>query len=477
MRSINFSKILNNKVLHDFYYYFIFYLYFIVTFFIYFIAPIFIKIMVLMRIEDRVRWKERIFPTYDISGNSIKKNVLWFHVSSIGELNSIKSLLYFFNKKYNHYTLLITSYTKTSASIFKDLGLSNAIHQYAPLDSPQSVTAFLKLWKPHFAVFVESEIWPILLLKTSKICPIIMLNARFSKKGWKRWQLIKPVFIRLLKLFDQIITCSKKDLDNIVSLDTEYFAQKTHFFCNIKYFSNDIAFDPKEYEYLRQYLKKKRILVCASTHGEEERQLMVIHANLKQQIQQMLTIIVPRHSSRSHAIIHDAKRLKLNGILYSQYSHLSNKFNESNNITIGNRVKKVCNESSYIKYLENLDILVVDSIGKLGIFYRLADSIFVGGSLVPHGGQNVLEPLQLGKSVTIGRYYNNFTDIVETAVNKGILKIALNTEELLLNIKNDLAIDSNHNLKPKINDNIRTSILAIKTKNFDKICTLLERYI
>ena len=148
---------------------------------------IFLVIRAFKKKEDPKRYKEKL----GYASISFKSNVIWFHVASLGEIKSIHKIIkhYQKNKKIN---LLITSVTTSSANYFEQyLKNENTFHQYAPIDSPIIIDRFLKFWKPKFSVFVESEIWPNMIFKTSKKCKIILLNARISKNSFKKWKFLK----------------------------------------------------------------------------------------------------------------------------------------------------------------------------------------------------------------------------------------------------------------------------------------------
>ena len=165
---------------------------------------IFLKIRVAKNKEDKNRYLEKL----SYLKTAPKPGVIWFHVASLGEIKSIHPIISYFQKK--KINLLITSVTVSSYEYFKNnLENENTFHQYAPIDSPIIISKFLKLWQPRLAVFVESEIWPNMIVQTSKQCKLILLNCRISKKSFNKWKIIRKTFKAILEKFDVILAQGK----------------------------------------------------------------------------------------------------------------------------------------------------------------------------------------------------------------------------------------------------------------------------
>lgn len=424
--------------------------------------------------NNTVKLRERlgIYSPSSKNGTQVSNFVVWFHAASVGEVNSIRPFLAIFSEHYPNATFLITTRTNTSAALCETLRMKKVTHVYAPIDTPQAVGAFLSHWAPNIAIFVESEIWPLLLVKTNNMpnkCSMVLLNARFSDNKWKRWRLCMPALRYFLSIFNLIVASSKKDMQRITSIDRELFTPKTHFFGNIKIFGQ-LDYDKKEYSAYAKLWSNRVIFVCSSTHAGEEEILIATHKKLRRSIPNLLTIMVPRHPERADAV---AKIISLSRLSYITYSTFHLDISEEAKLASGRHVVRMHNSK---QNAENVEVFLVDAIGKLGTFYRLANVVFVGGSMVEFGGQNILEPLSVEKRVVIGENYNNFTEIVEAAREAGVVCIAHNQAELESMVHN--AIESSARFKDPSYDQhtvaIRSFLDTIRGHNFQKLYGVLD---
>jgi 3-deoxy-D-manno-octulosonic-acid transferase len=176
-------------------------LYVFLTYLIYPFLKIILKHRVQRGKEDKQRYSEKL----GITNIKSEPNVIWFHVSSLGEIKSIDPIIKYFQRN-TESKLLITSVTLSSYEYFKkELEHKNTYHQFAPLDNPMIIKKFLKNWQPKIAIFVESEIWPNLITQTSKECKLILLNCRISKNSYKIWKIFKKSFKNILNHFEYIV--------------------------------------------------------------------------------------------------------------------------------------------------------------------------------------------------------------------------------------------------------------------------------
>ena len=307
-------------------------------------------------------------------------------------------------------TLLVTTGTVTSARIAAEELSGIATHQYIPLDGPRMVERFLTHWKPNAAFFVESEIWPNLIYKTSdQGIPLILLNARMSMKSSRAWRRVgrKRTAASLFTRFDLILTQTPVDLLHF----TRLCASNVEHVGNLKLDAPAIEFDQSALGELRKAIGPRTVFVAASTHPGEDEQIAEANTIVRRSHPDLLTIIVPRHPERGARI---AELLNDNGRKTSQRSL-------SEEIT------------------KDVEFYVADTIGELGLFYSLSDATFVGGSLVPHGGQNPVEPLRLGNPVLLGPHTKNFQDINATLDQHAAIIRVTDAEELAKQIEQILA--------------------------------------
>ena len=314
------------------------------------------------------------------------------------------------NKNIN--TILITTITLSSSDIIekKIKNKIKIVHQFLPLDFPILVKKFIKHWSPDIAMFIESEIWPNLIheIKKNQI-PLMLVNARVSKKSFKRWKYVKSLAKKIFGSFD-LCLASNKETENFL---IELGAKKIKNIGNLKFsktnIKNDIIMEDKKFN---NFLNDKIIWCVASTHENEELICAKAHQEIKKTIPNIFTVIIPRHVSRVESIKNQILNLNL----------------------------KVENLSNF-SFTSEIDILIVDSFGNNNKFYSLANIVFLGGSLIKHGGQNPLEPARLGCNVIHGPFISNFYEIYEYLNKLKISQKINNPNEIssyvLKNIKKD----------------------------------------
>lgn len=306
-----------------------------------------------------------------------KGKLIWIHGASVGESNSVVPLMNRLSELYPAMSILLTTGTKSSAKTIQGRLPERAFHQYVPVDAPRAVKRFIKHWKPDLAIWVESELWPNLVQHThmNKI-PMMLINARISKRSYSRWLRFRNAFLTLMNGFQIIFAGSDEDARLYKNLG----ASNVHSVGNLKYDAPTLPADPSVTSGILGKIGDRRIWVASSTHAGEEEMIAEAHVKLREVFPELLTILVPRHATRGQEIAELLARRKL---------------------TVSARSKKQ-------KILPETDMYVADTMGELGIFYRLAGIVFIGGSLVPHGGHNPIEPAQLDCALLCGPHMHNF---------------------------------------------------------------------
>ena len=365
-----------------------FFLYQILIIILLIFSPLIIFFRILKKKEDKKRYKEKFcFP----SKNRINGNLIWFHGSSVGELLSILPLVQELEKNKSINQILVTTSTLSSAQIFKKFSFKKTIHQFFPIDSILFSYKFLNYWKPTIAIFVESEIWPsIFRALNKKSIPLKLLNARITKKTFNKWRLVKKFSNSVFQNISIAYPQNQETLNYLKKLNVE----KIKKIGNLKFFNNQKSKLTKlDNTFLKNINLKKKDWCASSTHPGEEIICADVHINLKKKYKNLLTIIIPRHIHRVNKIVNEIKSLDLNIVLHSS------------------RPKK----------LNNTDIYLVDTYGETQKFYHSSDIVFMGKSISGKGGQNPLEPTNLGSTVLYGPNVDNFKDTYKL-LNK--LKVA-----------------------------------------------------
>ncbi len=340
-------------------------------------SPIIFVYRIFSNKEDIKRLSEKFsFPSAD------KKNgkLIWFHCASVGEIMSIIPLIEYYEKKKPIKQILVTSSTVSSSKILKKFNFKKTTHQFFPIDHIFFTNKFLKYWKPSIAIFIESEIWPCFFknLKKNNI-PLILLNARLTKKTFKKWMNIK----NFAKSIFNLITISYPQNLETISYLKKLDVKKIKNIGNLKFINNKENESSTLDDKLKKILKNKRIWVASSTHKYEEVFCAKAHIELKKKIRNLVTIIIPRHVHRVVEIISEIKELDL----------------------------KIITHSSKLKNLKNLDVYLVDTFGETNKFHKIGCSVFLGGSIIKRGGQNPLEAARYGAKILHGPNIDNFKDV------------------------------------------------------------------
>ncbi|MBN1684518.1 MAG: lipid IV(A) 3-deoxy-D-manno-octulosonic acid transferase [Gammaproteobacteria bacterium] len=353
------------------------------TFLFYLLLP-FIMLRLLWRSLKapayRRRWSER-FGFFKLPPNF--KNAIWIHAVSVGEVLSAVPLIQSLQKQYPHHVMLVTTMTPTGSARVQSLFKESVYHIYLPYDLPCIIKRFLNKIQPKIAIIMETEIWPNLLHEChQRHIPILIGNARLSLKSMRYYSFFKKFIKNCLKHVSIIAPQSKRDAEHFLQLGVD--PHKIQLLGNIKFDVKPPEGIETKAKNLRKQLGEKRIIwVVGSTHEGEDEQILDAYQHLKAAAPNTLLILVPRHPER-----------------FENVSNLC----KSRGFTIARRsLKETCNDST--------DIYLGDTMGEMMTFYATSDIAYVGGSLVPTGGHNLLEPALFSLPILTGPHTFNFQEI------------------------------------------------------------------
>ncbi len=314
--------------------------------------------------------------------------LIWLHAASVGETVSVMPLIERLLRDFPACRVLVTTGTVTSANLCRDMLPDGAFHQYVPVDRPAWVGRFLDHWRPDLALWVESELWPNLLhgLRRRNI-PAALINTRISSRSHRRWRRFPRFAKSLLGTFDVCLAPDDEQAARLNDLGAGHIAVTG----NLKDAAGPLPVDRVELLRLTGLVAARPVWLAASTHPGEEAVAEHIHESLKPKFNGLLTIIAPRHPERGAEI---AQGLEKSGLVVARRSQ-------------GHDIQ------------DNTDVYLADTLGELGLIYRLATIAFVGGSLVPHGGQNLREPARLHCAILFGRHIENFASVADQLIGIG----------------------------------------------------------
>ena len=368
---------------------------------IFIISPLIILIRLIKKKEDPKRFLEKFC---FFSKKRAHGKVIWFHGASVGELQSIIPLLERLEKKNNIRQILITSNTVSSSKIIRNFKSKKVIHQFFPIDTNFHSKKFINYWNPSLVFFIDSEIWPNMIynLNERKIS-VNLINARITKKSFKRWKLFPNFSKKIFEKFDLCLSSSKESQSYCKKLGLK----SPKFFGNLK-FSQSENENVSLKKDIQKFLKKRIVWCASSTHETEEKLCGNIHNELKKSYKNLLTIIIPRHINRAQYIKNELENINL-----KVHSH--------------NSEKKINKET---------DIYLVDVYGLTKSFFNISKNIFLGGSIINHGGQNPLEATRYGCNVIHGPHVSNFKEIYNFLKKNKISYKISNQPEMLKVLKN-----------------------------------------
>ncbi|MEA2820152.1 MAG: 3-deoxy-D-manno-octulosonic-acid transferase [Bradyrhizobium sp.] len=367
------------------------------------LAPVLIRQRLKQGKEDSARINERRGMTADVRPQG---PLVWIHGASVGEVLAAAGLIE--RLRALNLRILLTSGTVTSAAVVARRFPPDVIHQYVPYDSPRYVARFLDHWQPSLALFIESDLWPNLILAgAARRLPMVLINGRMSHRSFPRWRRISGTIGALLGRFEVCLAQSEVDAERFTALGSRNVVTTG----NLKLDVPAPPADTARLERLMAVTRGRPVIVAASTHAGEEEILGEVHRELARYFPSLLTVIVPRHPNRGEAI---AGMIAASGLHVALRSH-----EELPTATT--------------------DIYVADTMGELGLFYRLAPIVFMGGSLVEHGGQNPIEAIKLGAAIVHGPHVFNFTELYDALDAGGGAKHADAQQALVKQIRQWLA--------------------------------------
>ncbi len=340
------------------------------------LAPILLRRRRARGKEDPLRFREKMARGMRARP---KGPLIWVHAASVGESKSVLPLIEATLARRPDAHLLITTGTLTSARMLeKDLP-PRAIHQFAPLDVPPYVHRFLKHWKPDLVLWVESEFWPTALSAiAARRIPAILINARLSDRSFRRLRRLRSLSHEMMRSFVLGLAPTKEMAERLQAIGLN----RVKIVGNLKGAADALAHDEGALQQLRDAIGTRPVFVAASTHEGEDAILADAVTAMVERHKDVLAIIVPRHPERG---------AKLRGLY-------------------GASGVGVALRSAGDAIDADTRFYIADTMGELGLFYRLAGAVFMGGSLIAHGGQNPLEPARLGLGVAHGPHVFNFRE-------------------------------------------------------------------
>ncbi len=315
--------------------------------------------------------------------------VIWVHAASVGESVSVLPLITRLLDNYPTLHIVLTTGTVTSARMMEGKLPARCLHHYVPVDNIRVVKRFIRHWQPMLALWVESELWPNLLAEAARCCKVVMVNGRVSHKStlfWARYPLLRK---QVLRCFSLCLVQSEEDRQRLLAME----ATHVKVLGNLKYDAPPLAASDEAVAVIGMMVQGRDIWLAASTHEGEEVLAAEAHKRLKQRHPSLLTIIVPRHTHRAEAL---CEQLRQQGVTLA-----------------------VRSKGDYIK--AETDIYIADTMGELGVFFRISPIVFIGASLVPKGGHNPLEAARLGCALLMGPYSYNCEGICQHLAEQGAL--------------------------------------------------------
>lgn len=331
--------------------------------------------------EHTERWSERLGIA---SAARPEGRLVWLHGASVGEAMSSLILIRRLIADTPHLRVLVTTGTLTSAALMAERLPTGVVHQFLPVDTSAPVRRFLDHWRPDLVLWFESELWPVTLTETARRgTPIILINGRLSQRSFERWRRLSGLGRALLSRFSLLLAQSDQDGARFTALG----AQTVRAVGNLKKAADKLPYDEAELAELNTLCRDRPIWLAASTHPGEEVIVAALHDSLASKYPRLLTVLVPRHPARGPAIADELA---------------------------GGRVVRLRSQGEALP--ESAGIYVADTLGELGLWYRLIEVVVIGGSLGETGGHNPLEPAQLGCAIILGPDMRNFASVADELI-------------------------------------------------------------
>lgn len=341
------------------------------------------------------RWPER----YAVYRDDHPGPTLWVHAVSVGEVNAAVPLVNALRRNRPDLRLLVTTITPTGSERVRALWGDSVEHVYLPYDLPGAVGRFLDHYRPCTALIMETELWPSLMFGCrERGVPVYILNARLSERSLRGYRVLAPLVGRALRTVHTVAAQSQADGQRFIRLGAR--AGQIAVTGNLKF---DVAVPeglPAFAGECRQHCGGNPVWIAASTHEDEEVAVLAMHRRLRARFPGLLLLWAPRHPERFRAVTEQAR-------------------------TQGWRVST----RSQARWPQPDDaVFVIDTLGELMSFYACADVAFVGGSLQPIGGHNLLEPAATGTAIVTGPHLHNFVEIAERLDAAGALRIGADAD-------------------------------------------------
>jgi 3-deoxy-D-manno-octulosonic-acid transferase len=306
--------------------------------------------------------------------------LVWVHGASVGEFVAVLPLVERICAQ--GFTVLMTTGTVTSAELAQKRLPVGALHQFVPLDVPSFIQHFLDHWRPDLALFVESDLWPNVILNASaRKIPLILVNGRMSARSFERWRRFPRTIGALLRRFDLCLVRSPQDAERFGALG----APRIGIAGNLKFDVPALPVDAVKLAALARATQGRKVVVAASTHPGEESVIVEAHRHLKATHPGLLTIIAPRHPHRGPEVA---------------------------DVVMATHLRPALRSGGTLPAADT-DVYVFDTLGELGLIYATAPIVFMGGSLIHHGGQNPIEAIKFGAAILHGPHVSNFADTYE----------------------------------------------------------------
>ena len=372
---------------------------------VYLAAPLISLVMLWRGLRDRSYWSN--FAERFGFGERLPPGSIWIHAVSVGEVQAAAALVTTLRERYPAVPVVVTTLTPTGAvrakTLFKDL----AQVRYIPFDLPGSVRRFFNRVQPRLAVIFETELWPNLYYQCGRRrIPLVLASARISPRSVSRYRRLGSLFRDALSRGVVVAAQGEGDADRFKSLGAA--EDRTHVTGNIKFdFSVPLDIGERGRQLREFYAAARPMWVAGSTHAGEEEIVLEAHRMLRGAHPRALLVLVPRHPPRFDEVAHGLQRA---GIRFARRSQ-----------RLGEKAGAAA---------ASADVLLVDTLGELLDFYAAADVAFVGGSLVPIGGHNLLEPAALGLPILTGPHTANGADIAKLLVERGAAAVVHDADEL-----------------------------------------------
>ena len=395
----------------------------------------------ILKKEDPIRYKEKIFSSHFRVERKKDSKLIWFHAASVGEFKSILPIIKELISLNKNLEFLITTTTLSSSYLAKEEleRIDGVCHRFIPIDVNFLIKKFLILWKPDIIFLVDSEIWPNLILNASEIkIKLGIINARITEKTFKKWIKIPNSAKKIFSCFDLCLASNLETKLYLEQLNVKNIKNSG----NIKLINN--LLHKKILDKNFEFLSKGNIWLAASTHRGEENVCLETHLELKKKIKDIVTIIAPRHINRS-----------------SEIKKLCDSFNLDS---------QILNKDEII--LKNKDIIIINSFGVLSNFYKFSKSVFIGKSMMQKlknvGGQSPIEAAQLGCKIYHGPYVYNFNEIYKILGENGISEKIEDSSQLTNKLLNDFVnLENKKENFSVLMNNLSQATLAETMKNIN----------